>query len=85
MPNPQPPDIAGQFRTTPPMVVLRAGDRVLIALTEDPEPEETQHIAAGLRTAFPGVDFTILTGVASIAVSGGSNSWPLDTEPPTGA
>lgn len=62
---------AALLRSTPPMVVVRPGDRVLVTLTEDPEPEITQQIALSLRQAFPGVEFTVLTGVSSIAVSSG--------------
>lgn len=59
------------LRTAPPLVVLRPGDRVLIAFTDEPDQETTNTIAASLRRTFPGVDFTVLTGVASIAVSSG--------------
>lgn len=59
------------LRTSPPMVVLRPGDRVLITFTDEPEQEATNVIAASLRRTFPGVDFTVLTGVASIAVAAG--------------
>lgn len=55
-------------RTTPPMVVLRPGDRVLVVFSDEPDQEATNVIAASLRRTFPGVDFTVLTGVASIAV-----------------
>lgn len=51
-----------------PLLVLRPGDRVLVTLTEDLDPEETQDIAGKLRESFPGVEFTIMTGVASILV-----------------
>lgn len=59
------------LRTCPPMVVLRPGDRVLVAFAEDPDGDTIAQIASSLRTSFPGVDFTVLTGVASIAVSPG--------------
>lgn len=52
----------------PPLLVLRPGDQVLITLTEDLDPEETQDIAGKLRESFPGVDFTVMTGVASVLV-----------------
>jgi predicted GTPase len=53
------------------MVVLRPGDRVLVTFVDEPPQETTNEIAASLRKTFPGVDFTVLTGVASIAVSPG--------------
>lgn len=54
----------------PPMVVLRPGDRVLVTMAEDVDGETTQKIATGLKEAFPEVDFTVVTGVASILVGG---------------
>jgi protein involved in polysaccharide export with SLBB domain len=59
-----------QMSVSPPMVLLRPGDRVLVTVAEDMEPVEAQDMAATLRDAFPGVDFTVLAGVASIAVMG---------------
>lgn len=50
------------------MVVLRPGDRVLVALAEDPSEAEAKAMANELRRAFPGVDFTVLGGVAGLAV-----------------
>lgn len=76
-------EFSARLSTSPPMVVLRPGDRVLVTLTEDPGVEECQHIASELKGAFPGVDFTVLTGVAGLLVAGGSESWPPDSEPPT--
>jgi hypothetical protein len=61
----------GLLRTNPPMVVLRPGDRVLVAFTDEPDMDVTDQIASGLRRSFPGVDFTVLTGVTSIAVASG--------------
>lgn len=46
------------------MVVLRPGDRVLVTLTDEPDPELIQQIAVSLRQGFPGVEFTVLTGVS---------------------
>lgn len=63
--------MATKVNTSPPLVVLRTGDKVLLTLTEDLDPGETGLILDGLRTSFPGVDFTIVTGVASICVQGG--------------
>lgn len=51
-----------------PLLVLRPGDNVLVSLTEDLDSEEIQDMAAKLRESFPGVEFTIMTGVASILV-----------------
>ena len=58
-------------RTDPPMVLLRPGDRVLVAFTDEPGATVTEHITSGLRRAFPGVDFTVLTGVSGMAVQSG--------------
>jgi hypothetical protein len=55
------------------MVLLRPGDRVLIALTEDVGPEETQYFTSQLRRSFPRVTFTVVGGVAGIAVQGGDH------------
>lgn len=51
-----------------PLLVLRPGDNVLVSLTEDLDGEQIQDMAAKLRESFPGVEFTIMTGVASILV-----------------
>lgn len=51
-----------------PLLVLRPGDNVLLTLTEDLASEEIQDMASKLHESFPGVDFTIMTGVASILV-----------------
>ncbi|MCP3017290.1 hypothetical protein NGM33_28565 [Nocardiopsis dassonvillei] len=53
---------------TPAMIVLRPGDRVLVTLTDEPEPEDTTNITRDLKTAFPGVEFVLMTGVSGIAV-----------------
>jgi hypothetical protein len=52
----------------PPLLVLRPGDNVLLTLTEDLNSEEIQDMAGKLRESFTGVEFTIVTGVASILV-----------------
>lgn len=57
--------------STPPMVLLRPGDRVLIALTEDLNQEEMQYFTSQLRRSFPAVSFTVVGGVASLAVQPG--------------
>lgn len=75
----------------PAMIVLRPGDRVLVALSEDPEdPEILAEIAAGLRKGFPGVDFTVISGIASLAVMDSPSRHPAndplnDTDPNTTA
>lgn len=56
--------------SSPPMVVLRPGDKVLVAFADDPPSDVLTEIAASLRASFPGVEVTVLGGVASIAVSG---------------
>jgi hypothetical protein len=56
--------------TTPPMVVLRPGDRVLVTLAGESDPEEIQETTAILRDAFPGVEFVVMDGVAGILVGG---------------
>lgn len=63
--------MAVPVNVTPPMVVLRPGDRVLIALEGEPPEEEIRQITAALQDSFPGVDFTVLDGVQSICVAGG--------------
>jgi hypothetical protein len=52
----------------PPLLVLRPGDQVLVTLSEDLSSEEAQDLAAKLRASFPGVEFTVMTGVASVLV-----------------
>lgn len=73
---------AERLQTSPPMVLLRPGDRVLVVVEGDPPADECQHIASELRKSFPAVDFTVLGGIASICVQGGE-PWPEpDTGPP---
>lgn len=55
----------------PAVVVLRTGDRVLIALTEDPPVEDVHEYLVGLAGAFPGVQFVVMGGVAGMAILGG--------------
>lgn len=55
----------------PAVVVLRPGDRVLLAMTHDPEPDEAQAWMQALAQDFPGIKFTICGGVAGIAVQSG--------------
>lgn len=54
--------------TNPAMVVLRPGDNVLVTLADD-NPDECSTVLAALRSSFPGVDFTLLSGVTGIAVA----------------
>lgn len=56
---------------SPPMVVLRPGDRVLIALTDDPPGPEVTEFTAALRRSFPMISFTVIGGVAGVAVQAG--------------
>jgi hypothetical protein len=52
----------------PGLLVLRPGDNVLIALTEDPSEEQATEYAAILGDSFPGVEFTVVGGVESVVV-----------------
>lgn len=70
----------------PAMICLRPGDRVLVSLADDPDPETLADIAAGLRRGFPGVDFTVISGIASLAVMDNPSRHPTnDTDPNTAA
>lgn len=62
----------------PAMICLRPGDRVLVTLTDDPDPETLADIAAGLRKGFPGVDFTVISGIASLAVMDNPSRHPIN-------
>lgn len=53
---------------SPALIVLRPGDKVLIALTDDPGPEGCAQVAAALKNSFPDCDFTVLAGVAGLLV-----------------
>jgi hypothetical protein len=55
------------------MVVLRPGDKVLIALTDDPPGEEITQFTAQLRRSFPTVSFTVIGGIAGVAVQAGGD------------
>jgi hypothetical protein len=55
--------------TAPALIVLRPGDKVLVTLSDDPDPEHTHAVMRTLRKAFPGVDFTLMAGVSAIAVA----------------
>lgn len=62
-------EIGFQASSGLPMVVLRPGDRVLVCLAGEVEQAASNEIAYALRTAFPGTDFTVLTGVSGVVVS----------------
>jgi protein involved in polysaccharide export with SLBB domain len=55
----------------PAMIVLRPGDRVLVTLAEDPGEHACKEIVAELRRSFRGCEFTILSGVTTVAVEPG--------------
>ncbi|WP_075906287.1 hypothetical protein [Actinomadura sp. CNU-125] len=65
------PELAGGG--VPPMVVLRPGDRVLVALTEDIPTEDVQAFTAQLRRSFPTVSFVVIGGIAGVAVQAGGD------------
>lgn len=52
----------------PPMIVPRPGDKVLVTLAAEPSAAESTELLRTLRRTFPGVDFTLLTGVTGLAV-----------------
>lgn len=58
-------------QNAPAVVVLRPGDRVLLATVHDPDPDEAQTWMQALAQDFPGIKFTIVGGVAGIAVQSG--------------
>lgn len=62
----------------PAVVVLRPGDRVLLALREEPDPEQAQAYLQALHEDFPGVSFTVVGGAAGLALYAGS---PSDVRP----
>jgi len=53
--------------------VLHAGDRVLLALTDNGwiSRDHIETAQADLKARFPGVDFTIVNGVAAVYVLSG--------------
>ncbi len=51
-----------------PMLIPRPGDKVLVTLAAEPSAAETTELVRTLRRTFPGVDFTLLTGVTGLAV-----------------
>lgn len=64
------------------MVVLRPGDRVLLALIEEPAESDARDYAQALHDAFPGVEFVIAGGVSGMAVHSPvpiTADWPEST------
>lgn len=59
--------------TSPPVVVLRPGDQVLVALAEDLPAEEARQFTTELRRSFPTVSFTVVGGIAGLAVMAGGD------------
>lgn len=66
--------------SSPAVVVLRRGDRVLLAMHEEPTPEDAQEYMKGLCGAFPGVEFVILGGCAGLLVQPGDKSPEVTAE-----
>ena len=62
----------------PAIVVLRRGDKVLVAMREEPEPEDGLSYIEALHDNFPGVEFVLLGGVAGLALMPGEKK-PEDT------
>jgi hypothetical protein len=62
-PPPAKPD-----RAAPALLVLRPGDKVLVALAEDVDDSVCEGILRSLKASFPGVEFTVLSGVTALAV-----------------
>lgn len=52
----------------PVFLVLRPGDRVLIALVDEPTEHEAVQYTGQLGAAFPGTEFTVIGGVAGLVV-----------------
>lgn len=64
--------------TSPAVVVLRRGDKVLLALHYEPTPEEAQEQLGALTKTFPGVEFVMVGNCAGLLVQGGDRR-PEDT------
>jgi len=52
----------------PALVTLRAGDKVLVLLNDDPDTEDLMEIADALHRHHEGVEFTVLSNVAGVLV-----------------
>jgi hypothetical protein len=50
-------------------VNIKAGDEVLLGVDEAMEPTEAHVIVEHLKTVYPGVGFTFLSGVKSMAIA----------------
>lgn len=59
---------------TPAMVVLRRGDRVLVAMAHEPPEDEVREYLMSLTRAFPGVEFVVAGGIAGLLVQPGDKS-----------
>lgn len=59
---------------SPAVVVLRKGDRVLIAMAEDPSDDDAHSYMSGLTRSFPGVEFVLLGNVAGMAIQPGEGA-----------
>lgn len=46
---------------------LRSGDNVLVTMHDESSPEEARAMIDTLRERFPGVTFTVVSGVSGIA------------------
>ena len=60
----------------PALVTLRAGDRVLVLINDDPDGGVLEEIADVLHGAHPGVEFTVLSNCAGVLVQ------PPEDKPP---
>lgn len=58
----------------PVLVVLRPGDQVLLALHGDPPDDVAQEWSRLLHESFRGVSFTLVGGVAGLAVQPGQKA-----------
>lgn len=63
---------------SPSQIVLRRGDRVLVTLTEEPDPEDAQDYLQELHGAFPGVVFVLMGNVSGLLIQPGDKN-PDDT------
>lgn len=58
-------------QTSPAVVVLRRGDKVLLALHYEPTPDEAQEQLSSLTKVFPGVEFVMVANCAGLLVQPG--------------
>lgn len=52
----------------PVFIVLKPGDRVLITMKDDPDPDDAQQYMATLNRRFPGVEFVLFGNVTGVMV-----------------